>query len=52
MTSDEKLFRNLDKSIKSRMRIGHGEHLAIEGGRGTVGIKSCAGIKLVSNVCS
>ena len=48
MTSDEKLFRNLDKSIKSRVRIGNGEHLAIDG-RGTVGIKSCVGIKLVSD---
>ena len=31
MTSDEKLFRNLDKSIKSRLRIGNGQHLAVEG---------------------
>ena len=49
MTSDEKLFRNLDKSIKSRVRIGNGEHLVIEG-QGTVAIKSCAGIKLVFDV--
>ena len=49
MTSDEKLFTNLDKSIKSRVRIGNGEHLAVEG-RGTVAIKSCVGIKLVSDV--
>ena len=49
MTSDEKLFRNLDKSIKSRVRIGNGEHLAVEG-QGTVTIKSCAGIKLVYDV--
>ena len=31
MTSDEKLFRNLDKSIKSRVRIEDGQHLAVEG---------------------
>ena len=49
MTSDEKMFRNLDKSIKSRVRIGNGEHLAVQG-RGTVPIKSCAGIKLVFDV--
>ena len=50
MASDEKLFRNLGKSIKSRVRIGNGEHLAIEG-QGTVDTKSCVGIKLVF-VCS
>ena len=49
MTSDEKLFRNLDKSIKSRVRIGNGEHLAVEG-RGAVAIKSCARIKPVFDV--
>ena len=49
MTSDEKLFINLDKSIKSRVRIGNGQHLAIEG-RGTVTIKSCVWIKLVYDV--
>ena len=31
------------------MRIGNGEHLAVEG-QGTVAIKSCAGIELVSDV--
>ncbi|XP_020266930.1 uncharacterized protein LOC109842467 [Asparagus officinalis] len=49
MTSDKKLFRNLDKSIKLRVRIGNGEYLAVEG-RGTVAMKSCAGIKLISDV--
>ena len=49
MTSDEKLFRNLDKSIKSRVKIGNGEHLAVEG-RGTVSMRSCVGIKLVYDV--
>ena len=53
MTSDEKLFRNLDKSIESRVKIGNEEHLAVEC-RGTVAIRSCVGIKLVYdvNVCS
>ena len=49
MTSDEKLFRNLDKSIKSRVRIGNGEHLAVEG-QGIVAVKSYAGINLVYDV--
>ena len=49
MTSDEKLFRNLDKLIESRVRIGNGEHLVVEG-RGIVDIKSCVGIKLVYDI--
>ena len=49
MTSDEKLFKNLDKSIQSRVRIGNGEHLAVEG-RGVVAIKNCAKIKPVFDV--
>ena len=49
MTRHEKLLRNLDKSIKSRVRIGNGQHLTVEG-RGTVAIKSFAWIKLVSDV--
>ena len=49
MTSDEKLFRNLDKLIESRVRIGNGEHLVVEG-RGIVAIKSCVGIKLVYDI--
>ncbi|XP_020263298.1 uncharacterized protein LOC109839281 [Asparagus officinalis] len=49
MTSDKKLFRNLDKSIKSRVRIRNGEYLAVEG-RGTMAMKSCPGIKLIFDV--
>ena len=49
MTSDEKLFRNLDKLIESRVRIGNGEHLVVEG-RGIVAIKSCVRIKLVYDI--
>nr|CAD1825826.1 unnamed protein product [Ananas comosus var. bracteatus] len=46
MTSDEKLFINLDKSLKSRVRIGNGEYLEVKG-KGTVAIESCARTKLV-----
>ncbi|PKI45771.1 hypothetical protein CRG98_033778 [Punica granatum] len=42
MTSDEKLFRSLDKSMKSKVRIGNGEYLTVEG-KGTVAMKSCVG---------
>ncbi|XP_048140232.1 uncharacterized protein LOC125316265 [Rhodamnia argentea] len=49
MTSDEKLFIDLDKSLKSRVRIGNGEYLEVKG-KGTVAIESCEGTKLVSDV--
>ncbi|XP_020089023.1 uncharacterized protein LOC109710699 [Ananas comosus] len=48
MTSDEKLFINIDKSLKSKVRIGNGEYLEVKG-KGTVAIESCAGTKLVSD---
>lgn len=35
MTSDESLFRELDKSATSRVRIGNGEYISIKG-KGTV----------------
>lgn len=49
MTSDEKLFINLDKSLKSRVRIGNGEYLEVKG-KWIVAMESCAGTKLVSDV--
>ncbi|XP_056164508.1 uncharacterized protein LOC115692343 [Syzygium oleosum] len=49
MTIDEKLFIDLDKSLKSRVRIGNGEYLEVKG-KGTIAIESCGGTKLVSNV--
>ncbi|XP_049388037.1 uncharacterized protein LOC125852329 [Solanum stenotomum] len=44
MTSDEKLFRELDKSVKSRVRIGNGEYLPAKG-KGTVAIEIYKGKK-------
>ncbi|XP_048139602.1 uncharacterized protein LOC125316165 [Rhodamnia argentea] len=49
MTSDEKLFIDLDKSLKSGVRIGNGEYLEVKG-KGIVAIESCLGTKLVSDV--
>ncbi|XP_049369398.1 uncharacterized protein LOC125834277 [Solanum verrucosum] len=46
MTSDEKLFKELDISIKSRVRIGNGEYLPAKG-KGTVAIESYKGKKLL-----
>lgn len=43
------LFINLDKSLKSRVRIGNGEYLEVKG-KGTVAMESCAGTKLISDV--
>ncbi|XP_017640178.1 uncharacterized protein LOC108481577 [Gossypium arboreum] len=49
MTYDEKLFKDLDRSLKSKVRIGNGEYLEVKG-RGTVAIESCTGTKLISDV--
>ena len=49
MTSDEKLFRELDRSVKSRVRIGNGEYLPAKG-KGTVAIESYKGTKLIYEV--
>lgn len=49
MTYDEKLFKDLDRSLKSKVRIGNGEYLEVKG-RGTVAIESYAGTKLISDV--
>ncbi|XP_016755183.1 kinesin-like protein KIN-7M, chloroplastic [Gossypium hirsutum] len=49
MTYDEKLFKDLDRSLKSKVRIGNGEYLEVNE-RGTVVIESCAGTKLISDV--
>lgn len=49
MTSDEKLFRELDRSLKSRVRIENGEYLPATG-KGTIAIESFTGTKLISEV--
>ncbi|XP_038890984.1 uncharacterized protein LOC120080400 [Benincasa hispida] len=49
MTSDKELFKDLDKSFKSRMKIGNCEYLEVKG-KGIVSIESCAGTKLITKV--
>lgn len=49
MTNDEELFRELDKSAISKVRIGKGEHIAVKG-RGIVAIESLSGTKLITDV--
>ncbi|XP_016669911.2 uncharacterized protein [Gossypium hirsutum] len=49
ITFDEKLFKDLDRSLKSKVNIGNGEYLEVKG-RGIVAIESYAGTKLISDV--
>ncbi|XP_074356435.1 uncharacterized protein LOC141696151 [Apium graveolens] len=49
MTGDEEIFRELDISQVSKVRIGNGAHIAING-KGIVAIESCRGTKLISEV--
>ena len=49
MTSDEKLFKRLDKTTTSRVRIGNGEYLPAKG-EGTLVIESYTCTKLIFEV--
>ena len=49
MTCDEKFLKDLDRSLKSKVRIGNGEYLKVKG-KGTVTIESYVGTKLISDV--
>ena len=49
MTNDEELFKVLDTSITSKVRIGNGEFLSVKG-QGTVAIESVTGVKYIQDV--
>ena len=49
MTHDQQLFIELDKSQVSKVRIGNGDLITVEG-KETVAIKSCVGTKLIYDV--
>ncbi|KAA3481957.1 Retrovirus-related Pol polyprotein from transposon TNT 1-94 [Gossypium australe] len=49
MTCGKKLFKDLDRSLKSSVRIGNREYLEVQG-KGTVVIESCTGTKFISDV--
>nr|GMD21951.1 Retrovirus-related Pol polyprotein from transposon RE1 [Ipomoea batatas] len=49
MTGDEELFRELDRSQVSNVRIGNGDCIPVKG-KGTVAIESYTGTKLISDV--
>jgi len=49
MTHDKDLFRELRSSNMSKVRIGNGEYITMEG-KGTVAISTCLGTKFISDV--
>ena len=49
MTYDQGLFRELDKTTISKVRIGNGEFISARG-KGTVAFESLSGLKLIPNV--
>ena len=49
MTHDKEIFRELDRSQISKVRIGNGKLIAVEG-KGIVVIESCIGTKLIYDV--
>ena len=49
MTYDQGLFKELEKTITSKVRIGNGAYLAVKG-KGIVAIEGYTGLKLISNV--
>ncbi|KAL9444243.1 hypothetical protein AB3S75_017429 [Citrus x aurantiifolia] len=49
MSFDESLFKEVNKSEVSRVKVGNGQYIEVKG-KGTVAIKSSAGIKLIYDV--
>jgi hypothetical protein len=49
MTYDKELFKRLDRTAISKVRIGNGAYLAVKG-KGTVAIKGNTSLKLISDV--
>ena len=49
MINDQDLFRELDRTAISKVRIGNGEYILVKG-KGTIAIKSQTGLKLIYDV--
>ena len=49
MTNDKELFKELDKTAISKVKIGNGEFISVKG-KGTVAIESLTGLKYISDV--
>ena len=49
MTFDVEVFKHLDTTITSKVKVGNGEYLNVKG-KGTAAISTPSGIKLISKV--
>jgi len=49
MTNDHKLFKELDTTVGSKVKIGNGDFISVKG-KGTVSIESLFGMKYISDV--
>ena len=49
MTNDHKLFKEHDKTVVSKVKIGNGDFISVKG-KGTVAIESLSGMKYISDV--
>lgn len=49
MINDEKLFKELDRSATSKVKINNGDYIALKG-RGTIAFESYSGTKTISDV--
>ena len=49
MTFDVEVFKHLDTTITSKVKVGNGEYLNVKG-KGTAAISTPSGIKLISDV--
>ena len=49
MTHDQDLFKEIDRTTISKVRIGNGEYIPVKG-KGTVAIESLTGLKLIYDV--
>ena len=49
MTNDKELFKELDKTVISKVKIGNGEYISVKG-KGTVALESLSGLKYITDV--
>ena len=49
MTHNEKMFKYLDRTFVSKVKIGNGDFVAVHG-KGEVAVDTPSGIKLISDV--
>jgi len=49
LCNDAGMFKTLDESYKSRVKVGNGEFLEVKG-RGSVNVQTISGIKIIPDV--